>query len=377
MEALKRKRLQEIIKENSDWQRIISSPPFNLKVERKGHLFMITYQRGKVSFGLPAVEDARGCVVDNNGDYMCRPLRAFYNYGAPFAHDIQMESATIEEKLDGSFIKVWRDRKTRKMYISTNRTIDASKTMVGVEGGKSFQDLFTESLSDIQRERLEEMTICGMTHMFELMTPENIVVVPHNEYKVAYLGTVINNSGREYRETYLSDVFETPRQIENNFKNLDEVKKWVNEQNAGDSFEGVVVRDRYARRVKIKADEYVKRHYYRTSRLDDEAILWIVAQNEKDEWITYFPETESKIVDMEKKYKGFLDRTISAMKKIINRYDGDRASTFKYLHSFDLHPHIQWWYTRVAVHVFDDTPIVLTRNNNKRVLEAMKESDLL
>lgn len=62
-------------------------------------------------FSNPIVQEARGIIIDlENLDVVCWPFRKFGNYNESYADKIDWSTARVQEKIDGSIIKLWWDR---------------------------------------------------------------------------------------------------------------------------------------------------------------------------------------------------------------------------------------------------------------------------
>ena len=131
--------LLEFIKENENWKDILQEEPFNLRFDEVGDLTLIKYNQLCSNFGSKLVQESRGCIINNkNLEYVCRPFDRFFNIEEPNAVIIDWDSARVQEKLDGSIIKLFYYNE--EWIFSTNGMIDSSKCEIG-EWGISFLDL--------------------------------------------------------------------------------------------------------------------------------------------------------------------------------------------------------------------------------------------
>lgn len=172
----------------------------------------------------------------------------------------------------------WYDN---EWHLSTNGTIDARKASCNSTKFTNFYDLFIEcthcnSLDDFAKNFSKECT-----HLFELVSPENRVVIPYKERKLYYLTSFYNDSGKEI-------LFEDmPTEYPDKFiaHSLDDVL------NAVEAFdwhrEGYVVCDG-ENRIKVKGKAYVIAHYARNNNnVTTRHLIDVILSHEVDEFLTY------------------------------------------------------------------------------------------
>lgn len=246
--------LERFIEEHSDWKEILALPPYNLKITSKGLYTMLKYNQiaKDTDWYNPIVNECRGIIVDSKGRVVCHGFDRFYNYGEPYAADINWNTATAAEKVDGSLIKIWKGI-GGELLISTNGSIDAFDValakMTGEKNNISFGDKVVELLEKKSNEvyvniveYLKYSMAIGDVHMFELVGPLNKVVLDYNEDLVylgsrsddMYLGEFI------YQNTYLSNIFTTPKSYDIHNMTGDEVRAMVDLMKGK---EGIVVTD--------------------------------------------------------------------------------------------------------------------------------------
>jgi hypothetical protein len=301
----------DFIKSTANWREILSAAPYNLLINDDGDFTILKYSQIDSDLTNAIVRECRGLIIDREYNAVCVPFFKFFNYGEPCADEIDWATALVEEKIDGSLIKVWNYK--GKWIISTNGTIFAEKTGVtALHGGKtkegfgSFAGLFTAAASSagLCMENLNPQ----YTYMFELCSPYNRVVVPHNEIKIYHIGTRDCATLRELDidigvvkpKTYRCDSIDGLVEMASKLKYCEE---------------GYVVRDSAYRRVKIKSPSYVAFHHL-VSNLSDRRLLDLLRKNEVGELLAYFPE-----------YQGFVDNLtgkISAIEKDISNIQKER-----------------------------------------------------
>jgi hypothetical protein len=89
------------------------------------HLICFKYDQRRSPMAEPAVQDARGLILDESDDWavVSMSFRKFFNLGEPLAADLDWSSARVEEKLDGSLLVLYPYAGT--WQVQTSGTPDA------------------------------------------------------------------------------------------------------------------------------------------------------------------------------------------------------------------------------------------------------------
>ncbi len=290
--------LQNFIKTNSDWKDKLESPPYNLKIQEKDYRVLFKYNQINSDFSLPLVQEARGIILEKDiWKIVCRPFSKFFNYGETEAANIDWSSAIVQEKLDGSLLKcyffndLWR--------VATNGTIEAVdadlQDQVVVNKEKKIENYFDLFVYTIEKmfgrnylyNILYPLFDKEYTHLFEICTPLNRVVVPHKKYTLYYLCSKHNESGEERYFKEVCNLFPMPKTF--SFSTIDDCVKMA-EQLPYDN-EGYVVVDKYNHRVKIKSPAYLAIHHMKgEGAVTEKKVLQLILLNEGEEFLSYFPE---------------------------------------------------------------------------------------
>ena len=228
----------------------------------------------------------RGTTVDMAEQKVISPgLTRFFNEAEPQAAPIDWTSAKVYEKLDGSLIKLWYSEKYGRWVTSTRGSLMASGRVSNY--GFNFDDLFAATVRfDI--EKLNKSII----YYFELCTRFNKIVV---QYSGDFVNLIAARSAHTFQEFSPEDIG-----IIDGLPVVPQVtdfREYV-EGLTGTEGEGVVVVDKDYRRIKIKAADYVKRHYYYNTTAEK---LWLLPDNDIAEIVGYFPEKAKAITDIELK----------------------------------------------------------------------------
>ena len=122
--------LLKFIKENNNWEYILSQNPYCLKIKRDDGYIILSYNQIESDFYNPIVRECRGIILEEKTLIpVCVPFYKFGNYGEGYVPNIDWSSARTQEKVDGSLIKVWYHN--GKWRVSTNGTIDAINALWG------------------------------------------------------------------------------------------------------------------------------------------------------------------------------------------------------------------------------------------------------
>jgi len=273
--------LVEFIKSNPDWEQKLSEAPYYITIKRKDNFILFEYSQINSDFYNPIVKECRGIILDNAFNPVCVPFYKFGNYGEGYVDALDWNSARVQEKVDGSLIKVWNYND--EWHISTNGTIDAKDAgMVDSSPYKSFYDLFMEAAnnSKLYLWNLEP----DYTWMFELISPYNPVVVPYTEVSVRHIGT---RNIHTLEECDIDIGIKKPKQY--NFKSLEECITMASELPFTE--EGYVVVDKQWHRNKVKSPAYVAVHHLKNNGMvTNSRIVKLIRENEHEEFLTYYPE---------------------------------------------------------------------------------------
>lgn len=279
--------IQKFCQENENWEKILQGVPYHLKIRKDNGYVLFTYTLGLTDFSVPLCKECRGIILDelNNFKPVCVPFYKFFNFGEPYADEIDWNSAEVQEKVDGSLCKLWYGR-DGKLVLSTNGTIYADKTeCVNIyKNNLSFGDLIREAMPS-------SVSIpTNATHMFELTSKYNKILVEYEgEPRLTYLGSRKLDTLEEYQDSYLKKFFKVPKLYD--LKNLEEVKQ-VCAQITDLSEEGFVVVDKNFNRIKVKSPYYVAVAHTVTKVSSFNGVIKLLKNEEVDEILTYLPKEE-------------------------------------------------------------------------------------
>ena len=283
-----------IQKHRDTWQHDLQEKPYCLSISNEGNFYLFKYSQIDSDFHNPVVRESRGIILWISGSDVipaCVPFSKFGNYGEDYADSIDWSTARVQEKVDGSIIKLWNWE--GQWHVSTNGTINAFNAEL--PGGlifKNFGELFMEAAQKaiLIFDELDPR----FTYIFELVSPYNRVVVPYEDVSIYHIGTRSNETGREFDMNIQVKIpAEYPLQT---LEDCVEVAKTFPY-----SQEGFVVVDGDWNRVKIKSPAYVAAHHVVNNHVVTNArILNLVLTGEQQEFLTYFPEYEKSVSAVEK-----------------------------------------------------------------------------
>lgn len=368
----------EFIKNNENWREILSNPPYCLIIKDDNlyniNYTLLQYDLRKSDVSLNIVQESRGLIFETDTlRPVCFPFYKFFNYAEENAHKIDWNTARVYEKLDGSLISVWNNnsKKENEWIISTSGTINADNAICGnselyKDSGiilYSFEQLFLSTLyyeCQFSYDEFFDFLNKDYCYMFELMSPETRIVVPHEKPKLRHIAT---RNMKTLQELEIDIGIEKPREY--NFYSLEDVIETAKILSYND--EGFVICDKNYNRIKIKSPEYVQIHHMRDF-FTDKGIIEIIKNNEIDEVLTYFPEFKNKVKDIQNKINKIaseLDKDISLeIKKYIRKDLAEYAKSKKY-------PHLIFQYYDNKVHNAEEW---IWSNKTKRILNILKDA---
>lgn len=256
---------------------------------------------------------ARGLVTNSKGEIIARPFTKFFNYEEYLGFAPELipvnEPFDLFEKMDGSLgIVFYYDG---EWIIATRGSFTSEQAIRGKE--------------ILDREYNLTWINKTNTYLFEIIYPENRIVVDYNgKEKLVLLGVIGSKTGHEYSYEYLDIVAnllvndeEKAREIVvkkyNGITNYKEVKAMVK-----DDQEGFVVRFKNGFRMKIKGEEYCRLHRIMTHisnrdiwdvlKTEDKTKLYEILDKVPDEFYNWVKDT---IADLENRHELIMGETIT------------------------------------------------------------------
>lgn len=214
----------------------------------------------------------RGMIIDAEYNIVSWPFRKFFNIEeievmAPRFPELKLDIPelpfTAYEKLDGSLgVGYWIDG---NLYIATKGSFESDQAVKA-----------NEILQKKYRQRISELNP-GYTYLFEIIYPENRIVVDYgNMEDIVLIGVKDTSNGHDIPLEQYSGVFNIVKEYD--------AADWrtMREQFSGDNREGFVVRFSNGYRMKMKYEDYFKKHFLK-SYLTEKHVFLFYEENRVDE----------------------------------------------------------------------------------------------
>ena len=236
-----------------DWEERLSA--MGIRMKREGALCIFNYEI-TADFTLPQVQEARGIILNTEKrEVVTWPFRKFGNHNESYADEIDWSTARVQEKVDGSIVKLWYDEANEKWQFSTNGCIRAERASVNGRLDLTYGELIekAENYGQIPFDRLDREE----TYIFELVSPEAPVVIRYPQTSLIHIGTRNRQTGKER----VCDIgIRRPKEYP--LGSLDDCLTAAASLNETEDVtgEGFVVVDAEFRRVKVKSPDYLVMH---------------------------------------------------------------------------------------------------------------------
>lgn len=247
----------------------------------------------------------RGLVVDADGNILARPFQKFKNLEEhdPSEIDISQEFDVLE-KMDGSLIILFYYEKRMEWIVASrgsfiSKQVQEAKKMLEFS---IFEKLFNKD-----------------TYLFEVIYPENRIVVDYGDRReLVLLAVITTETGAEMRHEDMvkmySKYFTVVRKFElKNINDLNDLKKLEE-----DNKEGFVVRFLNGFRVKVKFTEYVRLHGILTNVSN--LMVWEHLKNNYD-----FDALLDRVPD---EFYDWLKQTVDALRRDFNEIERQALKEF-------------------------------------------------
>jgi len=282
---------------------------FKLKSRVYENKVLIKYDQIDSSMGLEEVQDSRGLILEKDTwKIMSLPFRKFFNSAEGHASKIDWNTAHILEKIDGSMIQLYYDWNKETWFAATTGTAEGEGE-VNNKLGLTFNSLFFKTVVEKYNLNLKHLSK-DFIYVFELTTPYNIVVKPHEVSSATILAIRDRTTLKELDYDVIKMFGEA--------LNIPVVKRFdLNTDNFGKlirtfenmpwSEEGYVVVDSNFNRVKVKNPAYVSAHHLK-GKMANHHIMTIIKTNECDEFMATFKERKEEIIKLKDNYDVLVKR---------------------------------------------------------------------
>lgn len=219
------------------------------------HIYNYTHnaQFEKIWDKYPIVKDLRGLILDETGNVIARPFPKFFNLEEHNGVLPPYETFEVYDKLDGSLgISYSYDGKA---YLATRGSFQSEQSKVGTSILNEKYKSLSEQIASVYN---------YWTYLFEIIYPENRIVIDYKGMKDIVLLGVINSQNKEelpYEKLKLiSDYHGVPLVQQYNNSSMNTVGLYKLKEFSFQNKEGFVVKFDNGMRVKIKFEDYVKLH---------------------------------------------------------------------------------------------------------------------
>jgi len=182
----------------------------------------------------------RGLILDKDNNVVSRPFKKFFNYSETAPENIPDETFTVSDKIDGSlgisyfYRGVWR--------IATRGSFNGKHAQ---KASRMLRYKYAHCQKNMNPE---------YTYLFEIIYPENHIIVDYGDREELILLAVIHTETGE-EMTDFADIGFPVLKTYDGLHSLEDVLK-LNDDKA----EGVVVRFASGLRLKVKFPEYMRLH---------------------------------------------------------------------------------------------------------------------
>lgn len=241
------------------WQEDFAN--IGIKVKNFEDLYIFNYDI-TCDFSNPLCRAARGVIINmTNLSVVCVGFDKFFNFTESYVDSIDWNTARVQEKLDGSIVKLWHLTDDQWMW-SSNSCIKASDAKLNyvytVFDLIKETDEFVYLTNLIKNRKLDEHN----TYIFELVGPKNQVVIKYAKTQLYHIGTRNNETGEEFGTCQFPGFIMTPKEYP--LHSLEDCIAAATELNKNDCYpenEGFVVVDKDYHRIKVKSPEYLIYHH--------------------------------------------------------------------------------------------------------------------
>ena len=219
---------------------------------------------------------ARGLITDLEGNIIARPFGKFFNLGETEESKLYPEKPIIYPKFDGSLGILYFDGD--KPCISTRGSFESEQAIFAT---KWIQDKFPNAIFDFKGNK---------TYLFEIVYPQNRIVVNYGDMAELVLLAVINTeTGAESPGEHEVEAIRLELRCAKHVE-YEDLEKTI--ANISDDEEGYVMvwREHNNIRVKVKGKEYVRLHRILT-QVSSKSVWELLSNNESlDEILNKVPD---------------------------------------------------------------------------------------
>lgn len=314
-------KIEQFMNENPNWREILAAEPYCIKVKEDSGYVLLEYNQLSSDMSNSIVQQCRGSIFYYDGSWkcVCRPFRKFFNVQQEEAAKIDWGTAKVQEKIDGSIMKVWYHN---GWHLSTNGTINAFNATCN--NTISFGELF-ERAAGCKLPIFTQNFDIDYTYIFELTTPESRLII---EYPDGVWCLAKKHTQYEYERPFLKEDF--PWVVKIKFpmlyplNTLNECLSCVEVMTKNQ--EGFVVVDANGNRIKIKSPEWCIAHaMFDNGHFSVKNTIGMIQNQMIDDYIAYVPQYKPYVEEVQE----FIKKCIDDCAKTLEAYTsflGDRKA---------------------------------------------------
>jgi RNA ligase len=249
-------------------------------VINKGSYIAIDYvYQDQDTFSDPRRLECRGIKFASSGEIMARPLRKFFNLGEKQQpHEIDLSLAhVVLEKLDGSMI--------HPALVDGNLVLMTRKGVTDVAVKAAGRFLWQSNYSEMMLSLLRK----GMTPIFEYTAPDNRIVLRYETPALTLLmvrETVTGEHMAFADARALADRHEVPHVgTLDAMPCISDIRAFMEHTRALEDAEGYVVHFDDGHMLKMKAEDYVRKHRALDDMASKKKVAALVLQGFEDDVI--------------------------------------------------------------------------------------------
>ena len=328
--------LLNYINSHENWEQELSQTPYSLKISHDGPYVLFKYQQFISDMGLRLCQEARGAIfrrVNNKFVPISIAMYKFFNATEQYSdiHELNWETATISEKVDGSLMRLAYDKFDNNWLLSSNGTIYARNVSVV---NTNFEKIFISIIGGQQEyENLLNQLDKDYCYFFEMVSSYNLICVHYNEAGIYYLGRRNMITLEEDNEVLEYGNIKHPKTY--NLCSFSDCIAAANEFE--EDFEGFVVKDAEWHRVKIKTPWYIALHKMRgNGPLTVLRVVEMYQQGTLDDFIAYYPEFKDFIDDVVQRIRYYIEvceTTFKVVSSVVGAM-GERRNFAKYANTY-------------------------------------------
>lgn len=328
--------LIDFCKKFSNWRDQLQAAPYYIKIKTLGDYSLLKYDMYNSDLSLPIVQACRGLIIDDTtGDWskkiVCCSFMKFFNQGErkylglstegetilgdDISYHINMEQPhEIQEKLDGSMMRLWFHKGT--WHLSTSGNIDAVNAELGLTN-RTFASLFWSVLEEYYPNREVLGTLNkNWCYTFELVSKDNKIVVNYEQPKLYLIHVMDLTTLQEVKIDIVPELrmlkFDRPTIYPDGF---------LKELNSLENFEGCVIMQEDSegvlQRVKLKAIKYLELFHFLDEGASSKNLMRAIIDGSIDDILSYYPDYQTKVEEL----KSWLDTKVEDLDRILSSVD--------------------------------------------------------